>query len=176
MWISPIFMIIALEQNEDEHTELSDYISNTYEKLMENLNGGWGRGQIWRHPTRQRKPLLLFLFSRVSCVLQKKMKSLFFRLWYEHKDLKWWHSFLCQGVSNLYISWYPRDTCYFFSLKIAIPMQSLVQNFGWGIYQILDRNCLFCRRFWCYHDCLSIAVSQITIFYKNTGFCQVNHG
>ena len=29
-----------------------------------------------------------------------------------------------------------------------------------------DRNCLFCRRFWCYHYCLLIAVSLIWIFYK----------
>ena len=65
--------------------------------------------------------LYLFLFSRVSYVLPKKMKSLFtlyrwfFRLWYESKDLKWWHSFLCQGVCNLFISWYPRDLGSFFS-------------------------------------------------------------
>ena len=60
------------------------------------------------------KFFFFFFFSGVSYVLQKKMKSLFtlyrsfFRLWYEPKDLKWWHSFLCQGVYNLYISWYYR--------------------------------------------------------------------
>ena len=81
-------------------------------------------------------PLFLFRFSGVSYVIQKKIKSLFtlyrwfFRLWYEPNDLKWWHFFLCQGIHNLYISWYPRDLFNFFSLiislKIAISMQSLL--------------------------------------------------
>ena len=90
----------------------------------------------------------LFLFSGVLYVLQKKTKSLFtlyrwfFWLWYKHKDLKWWHPFLCQGVCNLYISWYLRDLCNFFSLNHFSQnshhyAKSIVQNLGWGMHRVI---------------------------------------
>ena len=40
-----------------------------------------------------------------------------FWLRYKPQDLKWRYSFLCQGVGNLCVSWYPRDLCNFFSFK-----------------------------------------------------------
>ena len=61
------------------------------------------------------------------------MKSLFtlyrwfFRFWYEPKYLKWWQSFLCQGVHSLYISWYPRDLCNFFSTVRVLLMTLLIR-------------------------------------------------
>ena len=94
-------------------------------------------------------PLFLFIFSGILYVLQKKINSLFtlyrwlFRLWYESKDLKWWHAFLCQGVCNLYISWYTTDLCNLFSLdhfsqNSHLYAKSLVQNLGWGMYRIIE--------------------------------------
>ena len=66
----------------------------------------------------------------------------------EPKDLKLWHSFPCQGVHNLNISWYPGDLCNFFSLdhfsqNSHLYAKSLVQNLSWGMYRIIETG-IFC--------------------------------
>ena len=88
-------------------------------------------------------PLFSFSFQRSIMFCKRKLYGWFFRLWYEPKDLKWWHSFLCQGVRNLNISWYPRDLCNFFSLdhfsqNSHLYVKSLVQNLGGGMYWITE--------------------------------------
>ena len=79
----------------------------------------------------------VFLFSGISYVLQKKMKTLFtlyrwfFRLWCEPKDLKWWHSFLYQGVCNFF-------SLDHFSQNSHLYAKSFFKNLGWGMYLIIE--------------------------------------
>ena len=120
-------------------------------------------------------PLFLFLFSGVSYVLQKKIRSLFtlyrwfIRLWYELKDLKWWHSFLYQRVHNLVSK---RSLQFLFSQSYFSKKPSLCEvscpKFGLrNVPNHRDRNCLFCKRFWCYDYCPHMNLHQLN--------CQKRH-
>ena len=55
-------------KQEDEHIELSDYISNTYdEKLKGNFNSE-GEGKIKRYPTRQRRKSVFLSLKTLNLV------------------------------------------------------------------------------------------------------------